>query len=175
MLNGVPWGARILLPVIAVLALACPLFLNKGYYCAYLCPFGAAQELVGKVRKKKIAPKGVWKNVFKYTRVIYFMVILALLLWGIPLELASLEPFPAFLLTAATGWVIALAVIFLLLSVFFARPWCNYFCPTGALLDILRNGRYKGGFGEKEKSDPGIYCLGNIPRDIIFYIEVKKT
>ncbi|MFR5658339.1 MAG: 4Fe-4S binding protein [Butyricimonas faecihominis] len=78
LLNGVPWGARILLPVIAVLALACPLFLNKGYYCAYLCPFGAAQELVGKVRKKKIAPKGVWKNVFKYTRVIYFMVILAL-------------------------------------------------------------------------------------------------
>ena len=78
--------------MIAVLALACPLFLNKAYYCAYLCPFGAAQELVGKVRKKKIAPKGVWKNVFKYTRVIYFMVILALLLWGIPLELASLEP-----------------------------------------------------------------------------------
>lgn len=89
--------------MIAVLALACPLFLNKAYYCAYLCPFGAAQELVGKVRKKKIAPKGVWKNVFKYTRVIYFMVILALLLWGIPLELASLEPFPAFLLTAGNG------------------------------------------------------------------------
>lgn len=42
LLNGVPWGARILLPVIAVLALACPLFLNKAYYCAYLCPFGAA-------------------------------------------------------------------------------------------------------------------------------------
>ena len=53
LLNGVPWGARVLLPVIAVLALACPLFLNKAYYCAYLCPFGAAQELVGKVRKKK--------------------------------------------------------------------------------------------------------------------------
>lgn len=55
LLNGIPWGARILLPVIAVLALACPLFLNKAYYCAYLCPFGAAQELVGKVRKKKMA------------------------------------------------------------------------------------------------------------------------
>lgn len=41
LLNGVPWGARILLPVIAVLALACPLFLNKAYYCAYLCHFGA--------------------------------------------------------------------------------------------------------------------------------------
>ena len=151
LLNGIPWGARILLPVIAVLALAFPLFLNKAYYCAYLCPFGAAQELAGKVRKKKIAPKGVWKSIFKYTRVIYFMVILALLLWGIPLDLASLEPFSAFLLTAATGWVIALAVIFLLLSVFFARPWCNYFCPTGALLDILRKADTKASLERRKK------------------------
>lgn len=140
LLNGIPWGARVLLPVIASLAFVCPLFLNKAYYCAYLCPFGAAQELMGKIRKKKIAPKGVWRNILKYTRVTYFMVILALLLWGIPLELASLEPFSAFLLAAASGWVIALAVIFLILSIFFSRPWCNYFCPTGELLDILRKG-----------------------------------
>ncbi|MDE5611683.1 MAG: 4Fe-4S binding protein, partial [Odoribacter sp.] len=138
LLNGIPWGARVLLPVIAVLALACPLFLGKAFYCAYLCPFGAAQELMGKIYKKKKFPKGVWKHVFKYTRVVYFAGILVLLLWGFPLDLASLEPFSAFLLTAATGWVIALAVVFLLLSIFFARPWCNYFCPTGAFLDLLR-------------------------------------
>ena len=143
LLNGVPWGARVLLPVIAVLAIVCPLFLNKAYYCAYLCPFGAAQEVMGKIRKKKIVPKGIWKNIFKYTRVTYFMVIIALLLWGIPLELASLEPFSAFLLTAASSWVIALAVVFLILSIFFSRPWCNYFCPTGELLDILRKGDTK--------------------------------
>ena len=140
LLNGIPWGARVLLPVVALLAIACPLFLNKAYYCAYLCPFGAAQELMGKIRKKKIVPKGIWRNIFKYTRAAYFMMILALLLWGIPLELASLEPFPAFLLAAASGWVIALAVIFLVLSIFFSRPWCNYFCLTGELLDILRKG-----------------------------------
>lgn len=140
LLNGIPWGVRVLLPVIAMLAILCPLFLNKAYYCAYLCPFGAAQEIMGKIRKKKIVPKGIWRNIFKYTRVTYFLVIVALLLWGIPLELASLEPFSAFLLTAASGWVIALAVIFLVLSIFFSRPWCNYFCPTGELLDILRKG-----------------------------------
>ncbi len=151
LLNGVPWGARILLPVIAVLALACPLFLNKAYYCAYLCPFGAAQELMGKIYKRKKAPKGMWKNVFKYTRVTYFMVVVALLLWGIPLDLASMEPFSAFLLTAATGWMIALAVIFLLLSIFFARPWCNYFCPTGALLEILRKADTKASAERKKK------------------------
>lgn len=138
LLNGIPWGARVLLPVIAVLAIACPLFLSKSYYCAYLCPFGAAQELMGKIRKKKISPKGILKNLLKYTRVVYFMIIIGLLLWGIPLELASMEPFPAFLLTAATGWVIALAVVFLLLSIFFVRPWCNYFCPTGELQEVLR-------------------------------------
>ena len=164
LLNGIPWGARILLPVIAVLALACPLFLSKAYYCAYLCPFGAAQELMGKMRKKKIAPKGVWKNIFKYTRIVYFMVILALLLWGFPLDLASLEPFPAFLLTAATGWVIALAVLFLLLSIFFARPWCNYFCPTGALLDLLRKA------DTKESSDRRKKMIGEFVALAIFLV-----
>ena len=151
LLNGIPWGARILLPVIALLALVCPLFFNKAYYCAYLCPFGAAQELIGKVRKQKMVPKGVWKNVFKYTRVIYFLVILALLLWGIPLDLASMEPFSVFLLTAATNWVIALAVIFLFLSIFFTRPWCNYCCPTGALLDVLRKADTKAGSERSKK------------------------
>lgn len=59
--------------------------------------------------------------------------------------------FSAFLLTAATGWMIALAVIFLLLSIFFARPWCNYFCPTGALLEILRKADTKASAERKKK------------------------
>jgi len=169
LLNGIPWGARILLPVVALLALACPLFLSKAYYCAYLCPFGAAQELMGKICKKKIAPKGVWKNILKNTRMIYFMVILALLLWGFPLDLASLEPFPAFLLTAATGWVIALAVIFLFLSIFFARPWCNYFCPTGALLDILRKADTKASSERRKK------VIGEFVALVIFLVILYFT
>ena len=48
LLNGIPWGARILLPVIAVLALAFPLFLNKAYYCGVFMSFWGSAGVVGK-------------------------------------------------------------------------------------------------------------------------------
>ncbi|MFR4037029.1 MAG: FMN-binding protein [Butyricimonas faecalis] len=101
LLNGIPWGARILLPVIAVLALAFPLFLNKAYYARFMS-FGAAQELLGKVRKKKIAPKGVWKSVFKHTRVIYFMVIRSVVV-GYPVGFGVVGTFSGIFIDRCNG------------------------------------------------------------------------
>lgn len=40
--------------------------------------------------------------------------------------------------------------IFTLIRIF-ARPWCNYFCPTGALLDILRKADTKAGSERRKK------------------------
>lgn len=151
LLNGIPWGVRVLLPVIALLAVICPLFFNRSYYCAYLCPFGAAQELMGKVRRKKITFGRRVKMVLKYTRITFFLGIMGLLLWGIPLDLTSLEPFSAFLVSVASGGMIAFALTCLLISVFISRPWCNYFCPTGEFLDILR--RTPGKEGGKQRRE----------------------
>ena len=151
LLNGIPWGIRVLLPVIALLAVICPLFFNRSYYCAYLCPFGAAQELMGKVRKKKIALGRRVKMILRYTRITFFLGIVGLLLWGVPLDLTSLEPFSAFLVSVASGGMIAFALTCLLFSVFISRPWCNYFCPTGEFLDILR--RTPGKEGGKQRKE----------------------
>lgn len=141
LLNGIPLGGKILLPLMAFLALGVPLFLGKAYYCSYLCPFGAAQELAGKLKKKKIVLKGGVRKVLKYTRPMYFAAVVGLLLLGVALDLTMFEPLAAFMFSAAGRWVICMALVFLVLSVFFPRPWCNYFCLTGQLLEIIRKGK----------------------------------
>lgn len=139
--HGIPWGGKILLLVMAFLAFFIPLFFGKSYYCYYLCPFGAAQELAGKIRKKKTIPKGYLKIILKYSRWVYFSVVVGLLLVGVTLDLTLFEPLAAFMFNAAGRWILALALTFLFLSVFFSRPWCNYFCLTGQLLEIIRRGK----------------------------------
>lgn len=141
LLNGVPLAGRVLLVVMVILTFLFPLFLGKAYYCSYLCPFGAAQELAGKIRKKKWVMGGWVKQLFKYSRWVYFSVIIAFLMFGTGIDLSVYEPFSAFIFNVATRWAIGCALFFLLLSVFLSRPWCNYFCLTGQLLEILRRGK----------------------------------
>lgn len=139
LLNGVSISGSLILIVIVVLALVLPLFTGKAFYCYYVCPFGAAQELSGKLCKKKWIIKGRIAKALKYLRKIFFAVIFLLLLAGVTIDLSLLEPFSAFMFGVAARWTIALALTFLLLSVFIARPWCNYFCPTGQLLEFIRH------------------------------------
>lgn len=140
LINGLPWSGRILLLVMAALAFIIPLFWGKAYYCAYVCPFGAAQELAGKIRKKKIVPAGKVRVVLKYLRFFYFIGVLLVLLWGLKVDVTQFEPLSAFMFQAAGKWVLAFAVVILILSLFLSRPWCNYLCLTGQFLEILRRG-----------------------------------
>lgn len=64
-------------------------------------------------------------------------------LWGVLMVLMltatwtawmDYELFTAFLYTSASVWVIVLAVLFLVLSVWVPRPYCRFVCPTGSLL-----------------------------------------
>lgn len=150
LMHGVPWSGKLLLPLMALSALVVPLFFGKAYYCSYLCPFGAAQELTGKLRKKKLMWKGRWKKGVKYIRPLYFAVVVGLLLLGTSLDLTLFEPMAAFMFGAAGRWVIAMALVFLVAAVFIPRPWCNYFCLTGQVLEMLR--RSKEGKSKKRKT-----------------------
>lgn len=144
LLNGIPWQGRLLLIVITGLSFLFPLFLGKAYYCSYLCPYGAAQELVGKLRKKKWVLKGKMRQICRYTRWVYFVCVMGILLYGASVDLTLFEPFSAFMFQSAGRWMITLSLVFLFLSVFLARPWCNYFCLTGHFLELLRQGKGSG-------------------------------
>lgn len=117
-----------------IVALIYPLAGRSGHYCAHVCPFGSAQELAGKLsrRKLRITPRVL--RVLTALRNLLWGVLMALLLTGTCTAWIDYELFTAFLYSSASVWVIVLAMLFLVLSVWVPRPYCRFVCPTGALL-----------------------------------------
>lgn len=117
-----------------IVALLYPLVGRSGHYCAHVCPFGSAQELAGKLsrRKLRIAPRVL--RVLTALRNLLWGVLMALLLTGTCSAWIDYELFTAFIYSSASVWVIVLAVLFLVLSVWVPRPYCRFVCPTGALM-----------------------------------------
>lgn len=123
------------LPFGLVLFLGCgvllPLLGKPGFYCNWVCPYGAAQELAGRVFRRKAA---IPPRLLVHLREVVLFALLVLLWLGAGAGVLQYEPFAAFLPAHAALPVLLLAGGFLLLSLFVQRPWCRFFCPTGALL-----------------------------------------
>lgn len=131
----IPWQASwqvILLFLITVIIS----FLGKPkYYCTYLCPMGALQEIINKISplKKKRMPKIAKKIKLKES---YFILIVAALLLGFLPNLYHFEPFLFFSFQVIGYGIIIFGISIIILSIFFIKPWCAM-CPTGACLDIV--------------------------------------
>lgn len=120
--------------VMVLVAMLYPLAGRPGHYCAHVCPFGSAQELAGKLtrRKPRLSPRlNRALNVF---RNVLWGVLMVLMLTATWTAWMDYELFTAFLYTSASTWVIAIAVLFLVLSIWVPRPYCRFVCPTGSLL-----------------------------------------
>ena len=117
-----------------IVALIYPLAGRSGHYCANICPFGSAQELAGKLsrRKLRITPRVL--KLLSVLRNLLWGVLMALLLTGTCTAWIDYELFTAFLYSSASVWVTVLAAPFLVLSVWVPRPYCRFVCPTGALI-----------------------------------------
>lgn len=117
-----------------IVALIYPLAGRSGHYCANVCPFGSAQELAGKLsrRKLRITPRVL--KLLSVLRNLLWGVLMALLLTGTCTAWVDYELFTAFLYSSASVWVMVLAALFLVLSVWVPRPYCRFVCPTGALI-----------------------------------------
>ena len=117
-----------------IVALIYPLVGRSGHYCANVCPFGSAQELAGKLsrRKLRITPRVL--KLLSVLRNLLWGVLMALLLTGTCTAWIDYELFTAFLYSSASVWVTVLAALFLVLSVWVPRPYCRFVCPTGALV-----------------------------------------
>ena len=122
--------------IVVAVALIYPLFGRKGHYCAHLCPFGSAQELVGKLNHHKfhLAPRQA--KILNRFRITLWAVLMVLMLTTICTSWIDYELFTAFLFTSAPIGVTIVAVLFLLLSIWVPRPYCRFICPTGTLLKI---------------------------------------
>ena len=117
-----------------IVALIYPLAGRSGHYCANVCPFGSAQELAGKLSRRKLRITPRILKLLSVLRNLLWGVLMALLLTGTCTAWIDYELFTAFLYSSASVWVIVLAALFLVLSVWVPRPYCRFVCPTGALI-----------------------------------------
>lgn len=121
-----------------ILAFILPLITRKQFYCTYVCPYGAAQELIAKLNKKRIQiPQKTYK-ILVNLRPAYLLVIILLLFTGLVTDFVNFEPFAGFMLSSFLWFPMILAGFFLLISLFVPKFWCKYCCPTGYIIDLAK-------------------------------------
>jgi Na+-translocating ferredoxin:NAD+ oxidoreductase RnfG subunit len=115
-------------------------------YCGYVCPFGAAQELLGYILPRRLRP-ATPRDQMRLIRFIKYVVLAVLILaFFVSRDRRTLAGDPLTsvfgLRAAVSGWpawmfgAVAVAVIG---SLFYTRFWCRYLCPVGASLSLLNH------------------------------------
>jgi len=114
-------------------------------YCGYICPFGAAQEMLGFVLPDKLK-QPITVELMRKARFVKYIVLFVLMvlffvsrdrtILGADLltEIFGFQIFPGFQFP-----ILVVLAIALVGSVFYNRFWCRYLCPTGAFLSLLNN------------------------------------
>jgi len=138
LLNGMDLIQKMGLFLVLILSVIIPLFSGKAFYCQYVCPYGSLQYFSGLLIKKKFKIPMKVSRILSYTRYVYLFTLLALLVSGVSIVLEDFEPFSAFAYKFAAIPAFVLAGVFIILAVFLNKPWCRYFCPTGAVLELMR-------------------------------------
>jgi ferredoxin-type protein NapH len=112
-----------------VLILASSLVVGR-LFCGYICPLGAAQELVSKLVKKQVRIDVKFSEAVRAGFFVAFIVI------GI--GLATIVHFNPFSLVSP--WLGTFKLLVLIVAaaaaIFVYRPWCTLLCPFGFLMSL---------------------------------------
>ncbi|GHS87920.1 hypothetical protein FACS1894201_09320 [Bacteroidia bacterium] len=139
-IHGFSWTVWFI-SLMALLAVLLPLVTGKSFYCVYVCPFGAAQELVSKLNPKhrlSLSDRAI--KILKYIQPIFFAIIIL----GVVSDFVSVpdssvfEPFLAFLLSTHHAPALIIAGISLIVSTVLPKFWCKYVCPAGFCLNLMK-------------------------------------
>lgn len=117
-------------------------------YCGYICPFGAAQELIGYVLGSRFRPSLPAEKMRKTGFVKYIILFVLIVVFFLSRNRTTLAADPLIsvfnlrftiydfqpLIKSGAMLVIAAALIG---SIFYVRFWCRYLCPVGAFLSLL--------------------------------------
>ena len=136
--SGITWPLEWAMVAIFALAVLLPLFTGRAFYCTYLCPMGALQELAGKACKKKVTVPKTAVTILLIIRKLFLLTLLILVAANAGIDLAFAEPFSVFSVQSITLFSIVFAAIVLVVSLFINRAWCRFLCPTGLLFDLVR-------------------------------------
>jgi polyferredoxin len=143
-------GAPLIVGVIGLTIVFVLTLVLGRFFCGYLCPVGAVQEIVYHTHVPKTNPRQ--KNAFMAVRALFFVVflVMAFLLSASLLAWFGIRDFFYLSLTAGTF----VFIIVELLSMTLYRPFCRLVCPYGALLSL---GSWKSLF-RIQRTDACIEC-----------------
>ncbi|MBR2856417.1 MAG: 4Fe-4S binding protein [Bacteroidales bacterium] len=130
------------------IALVAAIVLFSKLFCAYICPVGTVQDLLGKARKA-LRIKGLKVRNGSVTDKILRIVKYALVFWIFYMTVNSSELFCKNLdpyYAIATGfkgeitlWMSITTICLVVLGSFFIDMfWCRYLCPLGAISNSLK-------------------------------------
>ncbi len=138
--SGIPWTTAPGLVLLLAAALIVPFTTGKPFYCHQICPHGAAQELISHFRPARfqITLSAPVIRGLENLPVALLLLTLIVALTAIPLDLAGLEPFAAYVIRSAGLATLTVAAVGLIASFFVPQAYCRFGCPTGALLNFVR-------------------------------------
>lgn len=135
--QGIVWKTNWQSVILLLLALIMPLINKPKFYCNYLCPMGAFQELINKITPAKKHRLHLKNSPISLSE-IYLTLILTSLVLGFSINLSYLEPFMIFVFNVAGTGLFVFVGLIAILSFFFNKPWCAL-CPTGCLINKVHN------------------------------------
>ena len=120
---------------------------GRGWFCGWICPYGALLELVHIVSKKVLPKKALlefpdfWHEHLRKLRYLLLVVLMTLAVTSLEWaeRLAEIEPFKTTWLVGVFNRDWYLTVYWwglLLIAVFNFRFFCRYLCPLGAALSL---------------------------------------
>lgn len=113
-----------------ILPLLFALFFGR-VFCASVCPLGAIQDIL--VINPVSIPSWIRKTL-GFIPVIYLALSVLFAATGSDFIICRYDPFVGIFRMDGPALMIFLGITFLLLGMFFARPYCRIFCPYGVLL-----------------------------------------
>ncbi len=128
-------GYKIPITVIAffVIPLIYTLFFGRTF-CAGVCPLGAIQDIF---LHKPVSLKSWLQKALGLIPFVYLGLAVLYAATGTDFIICRYDPFIGIYRFDATLMMLVIGGVFLLTSIFIARPYCRFFCPYGALLKLI--------------------------------------
>lgn len=109
--------------------------LFKGrVFCGWVCPHGALQEFVYKIKTKK------FEKIEKYFKYLKYIILIVVIIFSFIYSqnyICEVYPFKVLYNFSGTGFILAFALAILVFSIFIYRPFCRFICPFGAYLALI--------------------------------------
>lgn len=131
MMVGAPFLLVVVVPILVLLF--------GNFYCGYLCPFGALQELVGRLHRfvPRIGPDQKTVQYGRLVKYLLLFVFVSLFALSLDTSLASSDLLVTVFGGSRTRFGIAATILVLALAIPYGRFWCRNLCPSGAFLSLL--------------------------------------